>query len=85
MLVVGAVVIIGSLVVLFGPSVGEKVARAASDPVLVGAGDIAGCDTTGDEQTAKLLDNISGTVFTLGDNAYNSGTAAQFTNCYGPT
>jgi hypothetical protein len=56
-----------------------------ADPVLVGAGDIAGCDTTGDEATAKLLDGISGTVFTAGDNAYNSGTPTQFNNCYDPT
>ena len=84
-LLVGAAVF-GSLVVIFGPSVGEeREARAAADPVLVGAGDIAGCDTTGDEQTAQLLDNIAGTVFTLGDNAYNSGTAAQFKNYYNPT
>jgi acid phosphatase type 7 len=84
-LLVGAAVF-GSLVVIFGPMVGEeREARAAADPVLVGAGDIAGCDTTDDEQTAKLLDNIAGTVFTLGDNAYNSGTAAQFANCYNPT
>jgi hypothetical protein len=84
-LLVGAAVF-GSLVVIFGPMVGEeREARAAADPVLVGAGDIAGCDTTDDEQTAKLLDNIAGTVFTLGDNAYNSGTAAEFSNCYEPT
>ena len=56
-----------------------------TDPVLVGAGDIAGCDTTGDEATAKLLDSISGTVFTAGDNAYNSGTASEFSNCYNPS
>jgi acid phosphatase type 7 len=56
-----------------------------SSPVLVGAGDIAHCSTTTDEATAKLLDGIGGTVFTLGDNAYNSGTAAEFSNCYEPT
>ena len=53
--------------------------------VFVGAGDIAGCSTSGDEATANLLDNIAGTVFTVGDNAYDSGTAAEFTNCYNPT
>lgn len=53
--------------------------------ILVGAGDIADCDWDGDEQTARLLDSIPGTVFTAGDNAYGSGTAAQFTRCYGPT
>jgi acid phosphatase type 7 len=53
--------------------------------VLVGAGDIASCSSTRDEATAKLLDGISGTVFTAGDNAYDSGTATEFKNCYGPT
>jgi hypothetical protein len=54
--------------------------------VLVGAGDIAGCPSTyKDEATAKLLDGIAGTVFTLGDNVYPNGTAAEFTNCYGPS
>ena len=57
----------------------------SSDPVFVGAGDIANCSRDEDEATAKLLDNISGTVFTVGDNAYPDGTASQFTNCYGPT
>ena len=57
----------------------------SSDPVFVGAGDITNCSRSQDEETAKLLDNISGTVFTLGDNAYPDGTASQFTNCYGPT
>ena len=57
----------------------------ASDPVLVGAGDIAGCSSAGDEATAKLLDGIPGTVFTAGDNAYGNGTAAEFANCYGPS
>jgi hypothetical protein len=58
---------------------------AQSDPVLVGAGDIASCSSSGDEATANLLDGISGTVFTLGDNAYQSGTAAEFANCYDPS
>ena len=54
------------------------------DPVFVGAGDITNCSRTQDEATAKLLDNIPGTVFTLGDNAYPDGTLIQFDNCYGP-
>jgi acid phosphatase type 7 len=53
--------------------------------VLVGAGDIANCSLSGDEATATLLDTIAGTVFTLGDNAYSSGTATEYANCYGPT
>ncbi len=55
------------------------------DPVIVGAGDIAGCGSTGDEATANVLDGVAGTVFTAGDNVYNDGTAAQFANCYNPT
>jgi hypothetical protein len=58
---------------------------AAASVVLLGAGDISTCDNNNDEATAKLLDNISGTVFTAGDNAYPSGTYTQFTNCYHPT
>ena len=58
---------------------------AAASVVLIGAGDISTCDNNNDEATAKLLDNISGTVFTAGDNAYPSGAYTQYTNCYHPT
>ena len=54
-------------------------------PVFVGAGDIASCLTDRDEATAQLLDGIAGTVFTLGDNAYDSGTSTEYANCYDPT
>jgi hypothetical protein len=57
----------------------------AGDPVLVGAGDISSCTQSNDEATAKLLDGIPGTVFTVGDNVYPDGTYSQFVNCYGPT
>ena len=53
--------------------------------VLVGAGDIADCSSTGDEATANLLNNISGTVFTAGDNAYPDGTTTDFSQCYQPS
>lgn len=53
--------------------------------VLVGAGDIAACDSPGDEATANLLDDLPGVVFTAGDNAYPSGTATQFADCYEPS
>ncbi|MEP6896393.1 MAG: DNRLRE domain-containing protein [Chloroflexota bacterium] len=53
--------------------------------VLVGAGDISSCGQNNDEATAKLLDGISGTVFTAGDNAYDSGTYTEYVNCYNPT
>ncbi|MDQ3927840.1 MAG: metallophosphoesterase [Chloroflexota bacterium] len=53
--------------------------------VLVGAGDIASCDSDQDEKTARLLDGIEGTIFTLGDNAYDDGSASQYRECYDPT
>ena len=53
--------------------------------VLVGAGDIASCDLTGDEDTAKLLDRIPGTIFTTGDHAYYDGTETEFAECYEPS
>lgn len=53
--------------------------------VLVGAGDITSCNRNQDELTAQLLDNIPGTVFTTGDNAYVDGTYTEYLNCYDPT
>ncbi|HET9709638.1 MAG TPA: hypothetical protein VFP39_15170, partial [Gemmatimonadales bacterium] len=53
--------------------------------VFVGAGDISDCGNDNDEATAKLLDVIPGTVFTLGDNVYSSGTDAQYAQCFDPT
>ena len=58
---------------------------ASAEPVLVGAGDIASCASRGDEATAALVQNIPGTVFTAGDNAYVNGTAGEFARCYDPT
>jgi hypothetical protein len=53
--------------------------------VLVGAGDIAVCDSGADEATARLLDDIAGTVFTAGDNAYPDGAIDDYRRCYGPS
>jgi hypothetical protein len=57
----------------------------AGSVTFVGAGDISSCDNNNDELTAQLLDRIPGTIFAVGDNAYDSGTLSQFTNCYDPT
>ena len=54
-------------------------------PVLVGAGDIARCDSEADEATASLLDRIPGTVFTTGDNVYPDGTLDDYARCYEPS
>jgi hypothetical protein len=60
-------------------------AGASADPVLAGAGEIASCSSPADEATAKLLGGIPGTIFTTGDNAYPSGSAANFKSCYRPS
>jgi PKD repeat protein len=57
---------------------------ATNAAVLAGAGDIADCKR-GATLTASLLDNIGGTVMTVGDNAYPDGSSTAFTNCYDPT
>jgi hypothetical protein len=58
---------------------------AGGDPVIVGAGDIASCSSTGDEATELLLDAIAGTVVTFGDNVYETGMPTEFANCYNPS
>jgi len=63
----------------------EPIVVPAGAVVLVGAGDIARCDSTADEATARLLDTVAGTVFAAGDNAYERGSRAQFRDCYDPS
>jgi hypothetical protein len=62
--------------------------------VMIGAGDIASCTSTLSIGTAKLVDSVvladsiakvPDVVFTLGDNAYTSGSTAEFANCFTPT
>ena len=53
--------------------------------VILAAGNIATCGTTNDEATASLLDNLSGTIFVLGDNAFPNGSTEAYTTCYEPT
>jgi hypothetical protein len=66
------------------PTTPPPTTAPAGDPVLVGAGDIA-TSGSGDSATAALVNAIPGTVFTMGDNVYNSGTAGEFNSYYNPT
>lgn len=68
----------------------EGDASGAEGTVLVGAGDIAACNSQGDEATAAVLvEVVSGAeqavVFTAGDNAYPSGSERNFLDCYDPS
>lgn len=60
-------------------------ATVALAKVLVGAGNVADCGMSNDEKTSVLLDNIAGTVFTLGDNVFERGTDSEYTDCYAPS
>ena len=75
------------IAVLIAVVIGLSIFGAAQqDAVLVGAGDIASCDAlVGAQATAKLIDNIRGTVFAAGDLAYPDGSDEDFAKCYGPT
>src|SRR5207253_1269592 len=57
-----------------------------TDPTLLVAGDIANSGS-GDTATAALINAqpADATVITAGDNAYDSGTAAEFASWYDPT
>ena len=65
--------------------------------VMIGAGDIAVCGTNGDESTGRIVDSVlaadsaakvESVVFTLGDNAYPSGSSGvdnDFPRCFSPS
>lgn len=82
---IASIVLALLLVAVLLPWADHPISASAASVVMVGAGDISRCDNDNDEATAKLLEAIPGTVFTTGDNVYDSGTSTQFTNCYKPT
>jgi acid phosphatase type 7 len=62
--------------------------------IMIGVGDIASCNSRLSIGTAALVDSVlrvdsiakvDDAVFTLGDNAYDSGTSSEFANCFTPT
>ena len=70
---------------LSAATVPDAIPDVIPDEVFVGAGDIARCGVGDAEATAKLLDRIPGTVFTLGDNVQDVGADAEYANCFEPT
>ena len=97
--VIGAVVVLGGLLNGTGPGATGSAATSAAatsssalpvssspaalDPVLVAAGDIGRCDATTDDDTGALAQTIPGAVVTLGDTAYEDGTADELQRCFG--
>jgi hypothetical protein len=75
--------LLAALIVLMATGIGSAVAKPVTIFV---AGDIAkGLATSGEEQTARLIERRSGLVLTAGDNAYDSGSLAEFQAHYDPT
>ena len=71
-----------------------EVVALSGASVMIGVGDIASCTSQLSIGTAVLVDSVlradslakvDDAVFTLGDNAYTSGTTAQFNDCFTPT
>jgi hypothetical protein len=52
--------------------------------IFIGAGDVAFCDSNGDELTGRILDRFPGTIFLLGDASNDSGRAEEYANCFDP-
>jgi hypothetical protein len=76
------------------PGGSAKEIAIAGAAVMIGAGDIAICGSSGDEQTAVIVDSlvkadsaagVENAVFTMGDNAYPSGAEGardDFNRCF---
>ncbi|HEV7765094.1 MAG TPA: metallophosphoesterase [Thermoanaerobaculia bacterium] len=67
-----------------------KLTVGPGDALFIGAGDIAVCPgivnakATGDLVRAVLQEHPDAVVFTVGDNVYENGAAAEFVECYDP-
>lgn len=66
------------------PAAARPTKTADTAQTVIAAGDIVDCKLPGSEATAKLLDNIPGTVLTVGDLAYPDGSDEAF-KCYDRT
>jgi calcineurin-like phosphoesterase family protein len=68
-------------------STSQSVTVANSEAILIGAGDIAGCNSTyRDEATAALIAKYpTATVYTVGDNVYPDGASTDYRDCYTPS
>ena len=80
------IVMTASLTLTLSGAFGSSQTRTES--TLIAAGDIASCEESGDEQTAKLvqtmLEKTAATVAALGDLVYPTGKLETYKNCYGP-
>lgn len=92
---VGGVVVAAGVVLAVAPWSGDEPvvedpeptgAGTSQEVTILAAGDIALCNSEGDEATAEIIDEIpDATVLALGDLAYPSGTEEDFEECYDPS
>jgi len=67
--------------------ISKPMEKSIDGQIVLTAGDIGDCWSKGTEatETAKLLDKLSGTIITLGDNVYSDGRKENFDNCFEAT
>lgn len=63
-----------------------SVATASETPdvYLFAVGDVASCDTRADDKIAAFLKDRSAPIALLGDTVYDSGTEAEYRDCFDP-
>jgi hypothetical protein len=74
-----------ALVVLLVAAAARPASSATTTATLLAAGDVASCDSSGDEATAQIVAGQRGTVAVLGDAVYERGTEDELRNCYAPS
>jgi 3',5'-cyclic AMP phosphodiesterase CpdA len=52
---------------------------------LIAVGDIANCNSEGDEATARLVDRLRGPILALGDTVYERGSDEEYAACFQPS
>jgi alkaline phosphatase len=62
----------------------EPTSTPEAPVALIAAGDIASCDEDADSASAALVEELEGTVASLGDSVYPAGSDATFAQCYDP-
>jgi hypothetical protein len=71
--------------VALGVASDASLAPPATTASLVAVGDIAACDSQGDEITAQLAASLPGPIAALGDTVYESGTHDEYERCFAPS
>lgn len=57
---------------------------AEGEHALLATGDIASCGVDADDRVAELAGELPGTIALLGDLVYDTGTSANYRNCFDP-